>query len=67
VPCELEHCHGGESNCSTKVQVFFYAQLHVTASIFPHNKLGCCLALWNELKVNNILDIKESDEHCPHL
>jgi len=23
-----------------KVQAFFYAQLHVTASVFPHNKFG---------------------------
>jgi hypothetical protein len=26
-----------------------------------------CLALWNEFKVNNILDIKESEGHCLHL
>jgi len=26
-----------------------------------------CLALFNELKVNNILDIEESDEQCLHL
>jgi hypothetical protein len=26
-----------------------------------------CLAFWNEFKVNNILDIEESDEHCLHL
>jgi hypothetical protein len=25
------------------------------------------LALWNEFKVNNILDIKESEGHCLHL
>jgi hypothetical protein len=23
------------------------------------------LALWNEFKVSNALDIEESDEHCP--
>jgi hypothetical protein len=26
-----------------------------------------CLALWIEFKVNNVPDIKESDEHCLHL
>jgi hypothetical protein len=26
-----------------------------------------CSALWNEFKVNNTLDIQESDEHCLHL
>jgi hypothetical protein len=26
-----------------------------------------CLALWNEFKVNNTLDIYESDEHCLHV
>jgi hypothetical protein len=30
--CELEHCHGGESNRWAKVQAFFYAYLHVTPS-----------------------------------
>jgi hypothetical protein len=37
-PCELEHCHGAEYIHWAKVQAFFYAQLHVTASVFPHNK-----------------------------
>jgi hypothetical protein len=37
VPCELEHCHGGESKRLAKVQAFFYIQLHVTASVFLHN------------------------------
>jgi hypothetical protein len=32
--CELEHCHGGESNHWAKVKAFFYSQLHVTASVF---------------------------------
>jgi hypothetical protein len=31
-PCELDHCHGGES----KVQTFFYPQLHVATSVFPY-------------------------------
>jgi hypothetical protein len=48
-----------------KIQAFFYAQLHVTTSIFLH-KLGW-LALWNELKLNNTPDIKKSDEQCFHL
>jgi hypothetical protein len=39
-PCELEHWHGGKSNCWAKVQAFFCAQLHITASLLPHNKLG---------------------------
>jgi hypothetical protein len=39
-PCELEHCHGGESSHWANVQAFIYVQLHVTASAFPHNKLG---------------------------
>jgi hypothetical protein len=38
-PCELEHCHGVESNRWAKIQAFFYTQLHITASVFPHNKL----------------------------
>jgi len=37
-PCELENCHGGEFNRSVRVQAFFHAQLHVTASVFPHDK-----------------------------
>jgi len=47
MPCELGQCHGEESNWAN-VQAFWYAQLHVTASIFPHNKLGWlfCLTEW---------------------
>jgi hypothetical protein len=46
----------------------FYAQLQVTASVFPHNKLGFdCLALWNKFKMNSNLDIEESDELCLRL
>jgi hypothetical protein len=67
MPYELEHFHGGESSCWAKVQAFFYAQIHVTTSLFPHNKFGYCLALWNEFKENNTLDIEESDEHYLHL
>jgi dimeric dUTPase (all-alpha-NTP-PPase superfamily) len=44
---------------------FFYAQLHVTASVFPHNKLRC-LILWNEFKVSDTLDFEESFENCLH-
>jgi hypothetical protein len=44
----------------------FYAQFHIIISVFPYNKLGR-LALWNEFKVNNNPDIKESNEHCLHL
>jgi len=29
VPCELMHCHGGESNHWAKVQAFCYAQHHI--------------------------------------
>jgi len=36
----LEQCHGGEFNCWTKVQAFLYAQLHITTSLVPYNKLG---------------------------
>jgi len=50
-----------------KFEAFFYAQFHVTDSIFPYNKLVDCLPLWNELKMNITLDIDESDEHCLHL
>jgi hypothetical protein len=39
VPCEVEHCHGGEYNW-TKCHAFFCAQFQVTASVFPHNKFG---------------------------
>jgi len=31
VPCELDHCHGSESNRWAKFQDFFYAQLNITA------------------------------------
>jgi hypothetical protein len=37
---EMEHCHGGKSNRWANAHAFFYAQLHVTASVFVHNKLG---------------------------
>jgi len=37
--CELEHSHDGESNSWAKIQASFYVHLHVTASIFPCNKL----------------------------
>jgi len=40
MPCELENCHGGKSNFWTKVQVFFYTQLHITISVLPYIKLG---------------------------
>jgi hypothetical protein len=47
-----------------KVQAFSHPQLHVTASVFPRNKIKSAdfLALWNEFKVNSALDIEESDE-----
>jgi len=32
--------YGRESHCCAKVEAFFYALLHITASVFPHNKLG---------------------------
>jgi hypothetical protein len=37
VPCELENCHSEESNQWAEVQAFFYAQLHATTLILPHN------------------------------
>jgi hypothetical protein len=61
-PCELEHCHGAESNRWAKVQAFLFAQLHITASVFPRNLRGC-LALWSDFEVNNTLDTEKSDEH----
>jgi hypothetical protein len=61
-PCELEHCHGGESNRLVKVQALFYTQPQVTASVFPHSV--DCLTLYYEFKVNSALEIEESDEHC---
>jgi hypothetical protein len=42
-PCDLEQCHGVESNHWAKILLLFYAQLHVTASEFQHNKLGWLL------------------------
>jgi hypothetical protein len=45
----------------------FSTQFHVTTSIFHIISLVDCLALWNEFKVNNTFDIKESDHHCLHL
>jgi hypothetical protein len=41
----------------------FYTQLQY----FHVISLVDCTALWNEFKVNNTLDIEESDEHCLHL
>jgi hypothetical protein len=41
--------HGGESNCWVKVHASSYTQLHITTSIFPHNKLGWiskCTSFW---------------------
>jgi len=43
-----------------KVQDSFYAELHVATSVFP---LVDYLALWNKIKVNNNLDIEQSDSH----
>jgi hypothetical protein len=63
-PCELEHCHGRDSNRWTKIQVFLYVQLQVTTSVFPHKSL---VYLWNEFTVKSTLDIKESDEQCLYL
>jgi hypothetical protein len=65
-PCELEHCHGGESNRWVKGQAFFDAQLQITASILLIISLVNCLALRNEFKVNNALDIEESAELYLH-
>jgi hypothetical protein len=62
-PSEIEHCHGGESKRWVKVEAFSYAQFHVIASIFQHNKLIECLALWDDFKVNSTLDIEESVEN----
>jgi len=61
-PCELGHCHGGESNCWVKVWVFSLHKLHITASVFAHTMQ----TLWNEFKVNNSLDFKECDKYCLH-
>jgi hypothetical protein len=44
VPCELEYCHGKESN-RWAVHIFFYTQLHITTSVFLHNKLGWLFGL----------------------
>jgi hypothetical protein len=66
-PFELEHCHGGESNRWAKDQGSLYAQQHVTASIFAHNKPGTIWPCGMNSKVNNNLDIEESDEHHLHL
>jgi hypothetical protein len=44
-----------------------YAQLHITASVSPHNKLDWLMASWNELEVNNTLDSEESDKHYLHM
>jgi hypothetical protein len=41
----LQHFHDGEPNRWAKVQAFIYAQLHVTASVFPYNKLGSLFGL----------------------
>jgi hypothetical protein len=60
----VEHCNVGESNPWAKIQAFFNAQLHVTATVFKITSLVDCLALWNEFKVNDALDIEESDERC---
>jgi hypothetical protein len=50
-----------------KFEPLFYAQLHVTASVFHIISMTDSLALWNEYKAKDNLDIEESDEHCLHL
>jgi hypothetical protein len=59
----LEHFHGGELKRWAKVQALFLR----TTSRNHIMSLVDCLALWNEFKVNNTLDIEESDEHFLHL
>jgi hypothetical protein len=64
-PCGMEHCHGGESNrwVDQSSGLFLHAQLHVTASVFPHNKFGWQVGFMGEkkFKVNNTLYIEKSD------
>jgi len=50
-----------------KFKPFSRHSFTLTPSVFPCNKFGDCLALWNELKENNTLNIEESDKHCLHL
>jgi hypothetical protein len=59
--CELEN-YSRAYNHWARVQAFFYAQLHVTTSVFPFSKLGSCVAFRNEFEVNNTLDVEESDD-----
>jgi ABC-type bacteriocin/lantibiotic exporter with double-glycine peptidase domain len=46
---------------------FFTHTFNLPLNYFNKVSLGDCLALWNEFKVNTVLDIKESDEHFRHL
>jgi len=46
-----------------KFMPFFYAQLHVTASVFAHNKLGCFFDLAEGIGS----DIEENHDCCLHL
>jgi len=66
-PCELEYCHGGESNHWAKVPLFFCVHIHIITSPFPHDKLGWLFSCVEWIKMSSTLDIKESYEHYLHL
>jgi hypothetical protein len=65
-PCELVKCHGGKSNRWAKFKAFFYAQLHVTASVFPYNKLGWPFYLVEWIQSEQYPWYRRNDEHFLH-
>jgi hypothetical protein len=44
-----------------------FIHLNVTASVFPHTKLGWLSGLVEWIQSEQYLDIKQTDEHCFHL
>jgi len=66
-PCELKHFDGGESNHWAKVQASFYAQLLVTTSVFPYNKLGWLFGLVEWIDSEEYPWYQISGEHSLHL
>jgi hypothetical protein len=53
----MRNCHGGESNRWAKVQDFSKHSFMKPLEYFHIMSLVDSLALWNEFKVNNNLDI----------
>jgi hypothetical protein len=67
-PCELEHCHDGESNVGPK----FYTHLYVTTSIYTYNKLGLYLYVYVNAPDSSLFErfhrfCEILHDHFPHV